>query len=438
MISGGHFHHCVRRTAMRCTRVSTERVARRSMLTVDYCGTSGGARVSGGGGGGFAMVAVLLVLVIAGVALAGLGRISLRQAVQTRQAERELQVRWGIRSLRASLMDEAEVILSLEEEASRGPVATVRRVVALGGCDFEVIVSDEQAKVHLGQLVGQTDVPATERAVMELTRGCGMVVTPMLCPVTDRGTRGRTSNPRTPRTRPPEPPESPGRAGGIPGGDEGLTRLGSWDQVFVVERGREASRRAWMAMLLGSDTPGIAPGSTSGISQSISSGSTAVATPFDHLTLWGDGKLNFRRASAETIRFTMRRVESGIDIERLVELRAANPGMDAEEALQLSEASSADQGRAAAMFTQSSRCHSLWIVARSGMLGRDGNSGRSDDGPRMGQTPRLERVVLVVRDESAPRPPRSSRQTSGRSGGGAGGGGGGASGGRAVEYVFEW
>lgn len=338
---------------------------------------------------GIALVLVLAILVLAGVTLAGLSRVSLRQAVQTKQAEKELQTRWGIRSLRVALLPQAEAILNADETVSEKPIVTARRRITLGRQTFDLMVGDEQAKLNIGHVYQRADAATAERAVLDLTRTATLSVVPHLRPVIPREIKAQLNS------------------GGLRGVEPPAV-LGCWEQVFslrpqAMAAGRHSvSERDLLHRALGDGGP------------------LGAGKLFDHITLWGDGKLNFRRASPEVMRFTAASMAQGFDANRLLELRNSNPGMDADEALhQLSDTPTEQRGKAAALFTQGSRCHSLWIIARS-----PSPQGESGTAPELFSTvSRAESVVLIVQDEAAP---RSKRPRAGQSKP------------MAVEYVFTW
>lgn len=297
-------------------------------------------------GRGFALVLTLMVLVLAAVALGSVGRLSLGQALQARAAHEDLQWRWGVRSCRETVLARAEPILAAAEASSLEPVRTLRAKLTLGDQAFELALSDEQAKVNLNTLYQRGGAERARRAAWGLSTAGRTRVDVRLTPIEPSAIDRATPN---------------GRAAAQ------LPALGSLAQVFGV-------------------TP---PEALVG---------EGAIYPLADLTCWGDGKLNFRRASPAALNETLSGALETSKGEDLVSLRRQNPGLSAAKGMALLEIPAAQIAAAESLLTDGSRCQSLWV------LGRPTGSTMNQAGPPPPPPGELRgsaaRCVLLVRDAS--------------------------------------
>jgi hypothetical protein len=258
---------------------------------------------------GYALLLVLLVLAVAAAATAGVCRISLRKALHARRAEEDLQRRWAVVSCRAALLPRADSVLARAEREGAAPAAEVRRDVRLGGETLTLVFGDEQAKANVNLLYRAAGAGGTERAVRRLIATANVDVE--LRPLPARP--GATSD------------------------DDPLPPFESFGQVFARATPRE---------LIG-PAGGRSP------------------VPAAVLTCWGDGTLNFRRASAEAVREVAAPHAGAALANRLVQLRDKHPGLDAAAVLDQVKLSDTAREALEEVLVDESACFSLWIITRS-------------------------------------------------------------------------
>ncbi|HSW49059.1 MAG TPA: hypothetical protein VLH09_02740, partial [Bryobacteraceae bacterium] len=93
-----------------------------------------------------------MLLVLAAAALSSMCLRSLRHALESAQAAEELQRRWGMVSCQAALLPRAERVLAQAEQETASAAATCRHELRLGAQVFELVFSDEQAKVNVNRV----------------------------------------------------------------------------------------------------------------------------------------------------------------------------------------------------------------------------------------------------------------------------------------------
>jgi hypothetical protein len=290
---------------------------------------------------GYVLVMVLGLLVLSTTLLVGVSRLAVRSAVGARQAEDDLQRRWGVASCRKAVLPHAEAILSGLEQERRRPASSYAVAVRLGGMTFDMVVSDEQAKANVNAILSEADLALAETRIRQALSGSGMTNHIKL-----RATIGGVFQPiRGAATTAP--------AATQPLSNPGALAVGGWGQVFDV---------ASPVQLLRPPPGGRAP--------------------LDVLTCWGTGAINIRRASETAVTLAAGRSVSGVEISRLIEARdklferrAAEGGFDQSPADRLRELMTQAAGESLKNkgnlgLAESSTCHSLWVVSRNGR--RDG------------------------------------------------------------------
>src|SRR5947207_2859332 len=95
---------------------------------------------------GYVLVMALVLLALAATLMTGIARAAITHASEARQAQDELQRRWGSASCRNVALPYAEKILAGLEIRRRRPVPVHRTSIRLGNQIFDLILSDEQAK----------------------------------------------------------------------------------------------------------------------------------------------------------------------------------------------------------------------------------------------------------------------------------------------------
>jgi len=85
--------------------------------------------------------------------------------------------------------------------------------------------------------------------------------------------------------------------------------------------------------------------------------------PSDLLTCWGNGEVHLRRAPASVLRETLKGVLTEYEVHRLVTLRDEAPEAGLGTILSRMELDEKVRAEAERWITETSTCHSLWIVA---------------------------------------------------------------------------
>ena len=261
---------------------------------------------------GYVLILTLVVLAIAGTLLAAACRASLRKALLAARAERELQARWGMLSCRAALLPQAERVFEEQEE----PVTTIRREIRLGSQRFVLVFGDEQAKANVNTLWRGGRAEA-ERAVRALTQAAGVNHQIELRPAIT----SRTAD-AAPDDEPPPP----------------FIALG---QVFGDMRPEELA----------------------GINRD-------ARSAVQNLTCWGDGTLNFTRASRAALVAVCGQHLGGADVEKLLKFRAEQPESGSADALDQLNLPEERRTAIEDLLSDSSTCYSLWIIASPGNAAR--------------------------------------------------------------------
>jgi hypothetical protein len=289
---------------------------------------------------GYVLVMVLGLLVLSTTLLVGVSRLAGRAVVGARQAEDDLQRRWGVASCRKAVLPHAEAILSGLEQERRRAAPNYVVAVRLGGMTFDMIVADEQAKANVNAILSEADLALAETRIRQAVPGSGMANHIKL-----RATVGGLLQPIRTATTAPAVTQPVWAAGAL--------AVGGWGQVFDV---------ATPAQLL-RPTPG-------------------GRAPLDVLTCWGTGAINVRRASDTSLALAAGRSISGVEIGRLIEARdklferrAAEGGFDQSPADRLRELMTRTAGESLKNkgnlgLAENSTCHSLWVISRDGR--RDG------------------------------------------------------------------
>ena len=307
-----------------------------------------GVRVSGlkpwaWRGRGYVLVVTLALLVLAVTLLVSVGRVAVVRAAAGREAAEGLQRRWGAVSIRRAVLPYAEPILTGVERQRGEALAVYRTGVRLGGQEFGIVLGDEQAKANVNALLEDADAGRAAVRLRGAMAGMGvgnaMVLRPAAVPMLGEVS---ASNPA----------------------------IGGFGQVF----------------------DGVPPDKLLGAG--------GRGGPAELLTCWGNGRINVRRASEAAVRLRADPPLTVVEISRVLSARDASLG--GREGIRsgdggplrgwlgrvLNGAVSREHlGVGAAVLTDGSACHSLWIVTREGQR---------------------ERYSLTVVDESDPDKPRTS------------------------------
>jgi hypothetical protein len=290
---------------------------------------------------GYLLLAVIAVLVLLVTSLSTLATLSLRKGLEASDAERSLQQRWGALSLERSLLRQASLVFQQREEEinERSPgtpiPATIRTMVRLRDVQFDILVGDEDAKLNLNAVYHHGGPIRTDQALSRLG-GPAIAVAKRLRPAV-----------------PPMELDRTRRKSSLAGSDEADESEGdpdvpdafrSWGEVFDLS-------------LLDAGIPRDAtlPNLTRG------------------LTCWGNGQLNFRRASDEAILAVASLVVQDGAARRLVQRYRQNPTLTLAVLLQTEVSNEDARQRLSQLLSETSTNFSIWIDASS----RGGGSLRS-------------------------------------------------------------
>jgi hypothetical protein len=283
---------------------------------------------------GYVLVMTLGLLVLCATLLVTVSRAALRHAGAARAAGQELQRRWGALSCRRAVLPHAEVILATAEAARRRPMPVVATTVRLGDVEFELVVSDEQAKANVNAILANADVPRTETRIRQALGGSGLGNE-----VRIRATYGAVVVPVV------DP-----RQGGGQAGESFSPTVSGFGQVFEEVPPARLVRRP----------------------------AGGKFAPADVLTCWGSGAVNARRASDAALSLAGGRSVTQVEINRLiearerlfherrVETREGQPPGEQFGALLQATASESVKNKGNLGLVETSACHSLWVVTRNG------------------------------------------------------------------------
>lgn len=309
------------------------------------------------------MLITLLVVMLAGVALGALARRSVSDAVAARTAVESLQRRWAVASARSALLGQVEEVLASAEAGldlsvyrakmaagevvvyQHAPAAELRVVCELADMPFELVLTDEQARLNVNDVLARSDLASLQAQVRRLA---------------EEGVGGGVLRSMPVLLRP--------QSTKLPGGRERMT-FGSYGQVFASPD---------PAVLVGGE---VGRGAAS------------------RLTCWGDGRVNVRRASDAVLRAAVGRSADPQAVSDLLEVRRESPFLGLAAMLGRVDRLNADERRAVTLrLTDASTCHGLWVVARgpqrSWFAFATGNGALSIQAREQGQGP-----VVGPRDE---------------------------------------
>ena len=283
---------------------------------------------------GFALLISLVLVLIAGVVLAGVARRSMLDAVQTRSNVEELQRHWATISLQETLLPRVEAILQTAERpqvarrdnepqtAVPHPKLTIH--CRLNDIDYELILTDEQSKLNANSLAKGSGPNTVQRQLDTLIRQA----------VTDR-TKRRKVNPR------PLP------------GTESTTPFGGFDQLFESLQVE--------ALLARQRSLGLS----------------------DVVTLWGNGMVHAHRSSPAVIRTACTPKLPDDTIDQFINTRDTDRSLDLAGILaKMDDLDDKQMSVIPKLLTESSTCHGLWIIANGDLrswhtltIGEGGGSG---------------------------------------------------------------
>lgn len=280
---------------------------------------------------GLLLLIVVACVLIAGLAMVGVARHSLRLATDSVKSESELQQRWGAISLQRTLLRSAPGIFADLDKRSlaagnTGPFpSTVRSEILLGGIKFDVLLADEQAKLNLNSAYHERGKITAEQLARKL-KGVGGLRVRMLPEVANasRGTgsagRRKTAEDQADDSEIRPPPAA----------------FRHWGQVFDLTH------------------------SPSGVAAS-----QLVPAATARITCWGHGEVNIARAPDDVIEETCRAALGPGVARKLVKQYRENPMLNVQQiALQL-EVNEREISALGQLVTTQSSTYSLWLNSTS-------------------------------------------------------------------------
>lgn len=283
--------------------------------------------------GGYVLLIVIAASVLVVSMLGTLAKQSMNRGLAAADAERSLQQRWGALTLERELMKVAPKVFEIQEEIAKEqspptrPPATIRAALTLKGVTFDLLLGDEDAKLNLNSMFHHTGLQKTEQAVTEMV-GPGGMRSIRLLPVTKPMLISRENS------RLGQQAED---------GDEDTVipdAFRSWSEVFdLVSLPAQA----------GSDA--ALPNLTTG------------------MTCWGNGQLNFQRASPQAILAVAGSIIQDGGSQRLLSRHQSNPTLSLEVLLQSEVSNRRQRDKLNELMSETSTNFSLWIDASTKSMG---------------------------------------------------------------------
>jgi len=253
---------------------------------------------------GYILLMTLLLIAIAGIALASIERLSLTRAIEATRAEEDLRRRWLWTTTQTTLLAQASQIMEDAQADAGQPVVQHLVPLTVGSCQMELTFTDEQAKPNLNTLWNTRSPEQCQETLQHLLESTGGGVPFVLQPT-----------PKDLSTL------------------YGEATFGRYGQVFPHPE---------PAVLLGG------PGATAG--------------PAAALTLWGSGQLNFHRATPVSLREVCAPILGPADVEKLLSIRQNQPALGTVKLLTLLGVTKEQRTALLGRLTERSNCFGLWMV----------------------------------------------------------------------------
>jgi len=277
---------------------------------------------------GVLLLVVVACILIAGLAMVGIARQSLRMATAAVNTESELQQRWGVISLQRTLLKGAPVIFKNSDKASliagsKGPFPSkVRSEVLLGGIKFNLLLADEEAKLNLNSAYHRRG-KNTAQQLAERMKGVGALRVRLM----------------------PEVPSADNRQRNDSGASD--------EESAESETSLPAAFRHWGQVFdLASISVAVPPGQM-------------IPNASSKLTCWGRGAVNITRAPDEIIEETCRTALGPGVARKLVSQYRENPTQNIRQIAVLLKVDEEDVNALRQLATTESATYSLWLESTS-------------------------------------------------------------------------
>jgi len=275
---------------------------------------------------GVFLLFVLAALVMVGLMMVGVARQSLNLATQAVDAQDALQRRWGTLSCqRAALAVAPSLFEELERRAtqkkSKAPAPSVLSTsVALGNLRFDLILSDEDAKVNLNAVYHRRGRAFVQQAVVQLAGGAALPI--QLLPEVAHVPLPVATARRSKEDQPPPPPPVPA--------------FRHWGEVFDLTHASDAA-----------------------------GGASLLPTTTAQMTCWGRGRINVRRASDAAVTAVGRLIVNESVVRRAIEKYRVNPLQTLDQILEQLNVKEQDRVALGELLQTQSDCFAVWIRSQS-------------------------------------------------------------------------
>ncbi len=289
---------------------------------------------------GFVLLMALVLLMVVSLVMAGMVRASLDRALHARSAMRELQWRWGQLSCHNAMLGQADSLFNAQQanpRLGRPTSAPIPAVVTLGEMQFRMLLSDESTKINVNVMAEDIEIRTLHARIRNILQRASIAdVSVRLNPLR---------------------PEQTGQAASMP-----LAGYGHLFQAFDA-------------------TP-----------QKLLRSYPQMHPIGRNFTCWGQGKLNFRRASKTALNEVCRGWLDATQINRLHNLIKQYPHYSAYDALRRLGIDHVARRRLMDRLSEESSCYSIWMVV--------------DDGSRI-----RYRLVVALRGAPNYKLPNDAQQT---------------------------
>lgn len=281
---------------------------------------------------GYVLLTVIAVSVLVVTALGTLAKLSLRRGLEASDAERSLQQRWGALTIERTMLRRASSVFQQQEDllAESAPgtpnPTTIRLLIRLRDVTFDVLLGDEDTKSNLNAIYHHGGLNRTNQTISSVA-GSVAAGASRLLPATEPMGMQQGSERRSLRED-DDKDDDDGEEPVIP------DAFRSWGEVFDLN-----------ALDVGLARDASLPNLTT------------------QLTCWGNGQLNFRRASDEAILAVASLVVQDGAARRIVQRYRRSPAATLAILLQTEVSDEADRERLTRMMSETSTNFSIWIDA---------------------------------------------------------------------------
>lgn len=252
----------------------------------------------------YILLMTLVLLAIIALATVGASSLALRQMETADEAEQELQRHWGQLSIERCVLPSAETILSSDEKIMQQPMVSCHHSLQLGNLNFELILSDEQAKPNVNAFLKNREKADAEIQLRQALSGIVPASLILLKPLS--------------------------------------VGTGLHDPIMSYSQVLNA----------------IDP-------QQLLASRLGLVCPAEALTCWGNGQVNVRRASLNTLREVVGNVFGNGGAEKLIAFRDMSPPISFDNMLKQMDLKSDQRQKLSAILMDHSACHSIWIIDKN-------------------------------------------------------------------------